>query len=138
MLGLQTGHVIEHVLVALQGRPLIGVAADSQEWHLVFNGLIAAASIAAVRWCPRNPWIYVLVAVSVLHAIEHVVVYAQYLGLVAIGASGLLGIGGVIPVLPVPPLALHNFYNGIELVLMSLALWHLVEEELAKPSPSTR
>lgn len=44
---------------------------------------------------------------------------------------GLLGRGGLVGLSPLERLDLHNVYNGLEVILIQLGLWHEVEKSLA-------
>jgi len=136
VVALQIGHLIEHIAVALSGHGLIGLAADSELSHLLFNGLIAILSILLIRVYPTNPWVYPLALLSVFHAFEHIYIFAQYVRTGTVNGPGLLGIGGAIGIVPLARLDLHNVYNGLEVILMVLGIgWELdacmTDEEVA-------
>jgi hypothetical protein len=120
----QLGHLIEHISVAIQGKPLLGSAFDSELSHLIFNGAIAVLAVVLVLVYPRNPWVYPLVILAIFHGIEHVYIYDQFLKTGVSNGPGLLGRGGAIGLIPLDRLDLHNVYNGLELTLMTLGLWH--------------
>ena len=123
----QLGHLGEHISVAIQGRPLLGPAFDSEVSHLVFNDAIALVAILLVLVYPRNPWVYPLVMLSILHGIEHVYIFEQFLRTGVSNGPGLLGIGGAFGVIPLDRLDLHNVYNGFEMILMVLGFGHETE-----------
>jgi hypothetical protein len=127
----QLGHLIEHISVAIQGKGLLGAQFDSEASHLVFNGAIAVLSVVLVLVYPRNPWVYPLVVLSIFHGIEHVYIYDQYLRTGVTNGPGLLGRGGAIGLIPLDRLDLHNVYNGLEMILMTLGFWH--ETNLSQP-----
>jgi hypothetical protein len=126
----QLGHLIEHISVAIQGRGLLGPQFDSELSHLLFNGLIAVLALALVVKYPGNPWVYPLLALSLLHAMEHIYIYGQYLRSGLTNGPGLFGLGGALGLIPLGRIDLHNAYNGLEIILMCLGLWHEVEEAL--------
>jgi hypothetical protein len=123
----QLGHLIEHISVAIQGKALLGSQFDSELSHLLFNGLIASVSLALVAVYPRNPWVYPLSLLSMFHGVEHVFIFNQFVKTGVSNGPGLLGLGGAIGLIPLDRLDLHNVYNGFEMVLMVLGLWHEVE-----------
>ena len=118
----QFGHLIEHIAKALTGAGLLGSSFDSEVSHLLFNGAVAVLSAALVVIYPRNPWVYPLVALSILHAIEHVYIFEQFVRTGLTNGPGLLGQGGAIGLVPLERLDLHNVYNGFEMILMTLGL----------------
>lgn len=120
----QFGHLIEHISVAIQGRGLLGPTFDSELSHLLFNGAIAIVSVVLVLVYPRNPWVYPLMLLSILHGIEHVYIFEQFLRTGVTNGPGLFGVGGAIGVIPLERLDLHNVYNGFETILMVLGVWH--------------
>lgn len=120
----QLGHLIEHISVAVQGRGLLGPSFDSELSHLLFNGVIALLAILLVLVYPRNPWVYPLLAISILHGIEHVYIFEQFLRTGLADGPGLFGTGGALGILPIARLELHNIYNGFEMILIALGCWH--------------
>ncbi|MBI3521808.1 MAG: hypothetical protein HY071_01755 [Chloroflexi bacterium] len=128
----QTGHLAEHIIKALTGSGLLGPAADSELSHLLFNGLIAVVSVLLIIAYPKNPWVYPLAAICLLHGFEHIYIYQQYLMTGSAGGPGLLGDGGVIGFIPLARLDLHNVYNGAEAVLMALGFWYGSEELIVR------
>jgi hypothetical protein len=141
VLWLQVGHMIEHLSLALRGVPLLGAEADSQLFHFLFNSAIAVVACVLLFRHPRNPWVYVLAIVALLHESEDLYVYAHYVlasgalnGPITEGETGLLGIGGAIGVIPITQLDLHNIYNGSEWILVTLGFWYELESlELGAP-----
>ena len=127
----QLGHLIEHISVAIQGKPLLGAQFDSELSHLLFNGLIAVVSLVTIAVCPRNPWVYPLCVLSVFHAVEHVYIFEQFLRTGISNGPGLLGRGGAIGVIPLDRLDLHNVYNGFEMILIVLGFLHETDRLLA-------
>ena len=130
----QLGHLIEHISVAIQGKPLLGPQFDSELSHLLFNGLIAIISLVLVMVYPRNPWVYPLAVLSILHGIEHVYIFEQFLRTGVTNGPGLFGVGGAIGVIPLERLDLHNVYNGGEMILIVLGLqdeiWSHIDSEI--------
>lgn len=120
VLASQLGHLAEHILQRLSGTAVLNAAADSEEIHLLFNGMIAVGSIFLLWSFRTNPWVYPLAVIAFLHEAEHVYIYGQYLRSGLTGGPGLFGLGGAFGVIPLERLDLHNVYNGIELVLMTL------------------
>lgn len=120
----QLGHLIEHIAKQLSGSGLLGPAFDSEVSHLVFNGIIAIVSIVLVAVYPRNPWVYPLAALSILHGVEHVYIFEQFLRTGVTNGPGLFGVGGAIGLIPLERLDLHNVYNGFEMILIALGFWH--------------
>jgi len=120
----QLGHLVEHISVALQGRGLLGPSFDTELSHLLFNGLIALVSLVLVLVYPRNPWVYPLALLSLLHGIEHVYIYEQFIRTGVSNGPGLFGVGGAFGVIPLERLDLHNVYNGVEMILIVLGFWH--------------
>jgi len=131
----QLGHLIEHIAKAITGAGLLGPSFDSEASHLLFNGAIAILSVLVVLVHPRNPWVYPLVMLSVVHGIEHVYIYSQFLETGISDGPGLLGRGGVIGLIPLDRIDLHNVYNGFEMVLLVLGFWHEAEAALLEGSP---
>lgn len=128
----QLGHLIEHIAKQLSGAGLFGPSLDTEVSHLVFNGLIAIVSLVLVAVYPRNPWVYPLCVLSVFHGIEHVYIFDQFTRTGLSDGPGLLGRGGAFGVVPLDRLDLHNVYNGMEMILMTLGFWHETENLLAQ------
>lgn len=124
---LQLGHLIEHIAKQLTGSGLLGPSFDSEFSHVLFNGAIALVSIALVTIYPRNPWVYPLALFSVLHGIEHVYIFQQFMSAGATDGPGFFGRGGAIGVIPLERLDLHNVYNGFEMILIVLGFGYETE-----------
>jgi hypothetical protein len=124
---LQLGHLVEHISVAIQGQGLLGSSFDSELSHLLFNGGIAVLATTLLFVYTRNPWVYPLFVISVLHECEHIYIYHQYMETGLTGGPGLLGLGGVIGVFPSPRVQMHNIYNGIEVILLMLGFMYQTE-----------
>lgn len=120
----QLGHLIEHIAKAITGSGLLGRSFDSELSHLAFNGAIAVLAVALVLVYPRNPWVYPLAALSILHGIEHVYIFELFLRTGLSDGPGLLGQGGAIGLIPLDRLDLHNLYNGLEVILLTLGVSH--------------
>lgn len=118
----QLAHLIEHIAKQLSGSGLLGPSFDSEFSHLVFNGIIAIASLLLVAVYPRNPWVYPLALLAGFHGIEHVYIFEQFTRTGLSDGPGLLGRGGAIGLIPIERLDLHNVYNGMELILIALGL----------------
>ena len=129
--GAQFGHLIEHISVAIQGKGLLGPQFDSELSHLLFNGAIAVLSVLLVVAYPRNPWVYPLLLLAVLHGAEHAYIYSQFLQTGIANGPGLLGRGGAIGLIPLDRLDLHNVYNGFEVILMVLGVGFETETALS-------
>lgn len=127
----QLGHLGEHIAVAIQGKALLSPQFDSELSHLLFNGAIAVVSILLMLVYPRNPWVYVLMVLSVFHGIEHVYIFNEFVKTGVSNGPGLLGLGGAFGVIPLDRLDLHNVYNGFEVIFLTLGLWDEIEGELA-------
>lgn len=128
----QLGHLIEHIAKQLTGSAFLGPVADNELSHLLFNLFIAVAAVALVRVYPLNPWAYPLVLLSVLHGIEHIYIYREFLVTGVSNGPGLFGVGGAIGLIPLDRLDLHNVYNGFEMILMVLGVSHETEVRLAR------
>lgn len=132
MFGLQVGHLIEHIAKAVSGQGLLGLAADNELSHLLFNSLIAVLSVCLIRVYPMNPWVYPLALLCVFHALEHVYIFQQYVRTGTVNGPGLLGIGGAFGIIPLERLDLHNAYNGLEVILMTLGFTY--EAQVVMPT----
>lgn len=120
--------------VAVQGKALLGSSFDSELSHLLFNGAIAVLAVLLVLVYPRNPWVHPLLAISILHGIEHIYIFEQFLRTGVTNGPGLLGKGGAFGVIPLERLDLHNVYNGGEMILMASGFLHEAEEALGQTS----
>lgn len=123
----QIGHLIEHIAVKLQGTGLLGTTFDNELSHLLFNGLIAVWAVVLVAAYPRNPWVYPLLVLSLVHGTEHIYIFAEFMRLGVSNGPGVLAQGGVIGVIPLIREDLHNVYNGLEAILMVLGFGHEVQ-----------
>ena len=95
-------------------------------------GAIALLSVVLVLVYPRNPWVYPLVILAIFHGIEHAYIFHQFMRTGLTNGPGLLGKGGAIGLVPLERLDLHNVYNGLEVVLMTLGFSLEVNEAWQK------
>jgi hypothetical protein len=133
MVALQIGHVIEHISMVVLGRALLGPQFDSEISHFVFNTGIALLALYLIAIRRSNPWLYPLAAIAVLHGAEHAFILEEYIRTGNVAGPGLIGAGGLIEIFPIQRMALHNTYNGLELVLMVMGL-HTEIQPLIDPS----
>ncbi len=127
----QLGHLVEHISVALQGRPLLGPQFDTELSHLLFNGVIAIVSLLLVAVYPRNIWVYPLALLCMFHGLEHIYIFDGFMRTGLSNGPGLLGLGGAFGVIPLDRIDLHNVYNGMEMTLIALGLWGETDSLLA-------
>jgi hypothetical protein len=136
----QIGHLIEHIAVKVQGSGLLGTTFDNELSHLLFNGVIALWAVVLVVTYPRNPWVYPLVVLSLVHGVEHIYIFAEFVRLGVSNGPGVLARGGVVGIIPLVREDLHNVYNGLEAILMVLGFSHEVHatflEDGALPASS--
>ena len=130
----QLGHLVEHIAKQVTGAGVFGAALDSEPSHLIFNGAIALLVLVLVAVYRRNPWVYPLAVLSVFHGIEHAYIFELFVRTGLVEGPGLLGKGGAIGLIPLDRLDLHNIYNGTEVILLQLGLWHEVESTFAEGS----
>lgn len=130
---VQLGHLIEHIAKLITGAGLAGANFDSELSHLLFNGAIALVSLVLLVVYTRNPWVYPLALLSVLHGIEHVYIFEQFTRTGVTNGPGLFGVGGAIGIVPLDRLDLHNVYNGFEMILIALGFWHETDVLLENP-----
>ena len=107
-------------------------------FHLEFVGvtLCCAAGVSL----PQEPWLWVLLVISVWHEMEHVSIMSVFLRTGHVGTPGLLARGGAIGGgLPLNRPDLHFFYNLLEELLLIMAYLSQIrrlamfEEILAPP-----
>src|SRR5256712_1771612 len=149
----QGAHFLEHVaqmaqihllgLMGLQARVVLGML--DLEWvHFIWNSWVLLCAVLLVFLFRKNPWLWVLLVISVWHEIEHVYIMSVFLRTGHIGAPGLLARGGAIGGgLPLSRPDLHFFYNLLEeLVLIIAYLYQIhrlpISDEILPPprSPS--
>jgi hypothetical protein len=145
----QGAHVLEHVaqmvqihllgLSGLQARGIFGML--DLEWvHLIWNSWVLICAVLLVFLFRKNPWLWVLLVISVWHEIEHVYIMSVFLRTGHPGAPGLLAAGGAIGGgLPLSRPDLHFFYNLLEEVVLIIAylsqIQRLAMSEEILPSP---
>jgi hypothetical protein len=143
----QLGHFVEH-LVQMYQIHVLGLAGPAArgifgqldiEWvHFGFNTYLLVAFAALALRFRRNPWLWVSVAVAVIHEFEHLYIMANFFRTGTPGLPGLVGRGGVIN-LALTRADVHFLYNLVESVPMMLAfVWQLrvaYDEWLAKAFP---
>jgi hypothetical protein len=123
----QLGHLVEHIAKAITGAGLLGPSFDNELSHLLFNAAIAVLAVVLVIAFQKNAWLYPLAAIAILHGIEHIYIYEQFLRTGVSEGPGLLGSGGAIGLIPLNSLDLHNAYNGFEMILIVLGFAHEAE-----------
>jgi hypothetical protein len=127
----QGAHVLEHVaqmvqihllgLSGLQARGIFGML-DIEWVHFIWNSWVLLCAVLLVFLYPKNPWLWVLLVISVWHEIEHVYIMSVFLSTGHIGAPGLLARGGAIGGgLPLSRPDLHFFYNLLEELVLIIA-----------------
>ena len=126
----QLGHFIEHIAKAATGSGLLGSSFDTEISHFLFNTAIAVLVVALLVRYPRNPWVYPLVVVALLHGIEHGYILANYMRTGISDAPGLLGRGGVLGLIALERAELHNAYNGVEMILLTLGFRNEIEVDI--------
>ncbi|MFZ4657145.1 MAG: hypothetical protein ACOYNY_09050 [Caldilineaceae bacterium] len=112
VLTTQGVHTLEHLVQWVQYHLLYWPMRQSSgllspanaEWvHFVWNWLVLLVVIALVAGGMRNFWAYLLLAVTLLHAVEHTYLFVRYLAVLAelrelgvdnVTAQGLAGIVG--------------------------------------------
>ncbi len=147
----QGAHVLEHVaqMVQIHLLGLSGIQAGgilgmlNIEWvHFTWNSWVLICAVLLVFLFPKNPWLWVLLVISVWHEIEHVSIMSVFLRTGHPGAPGLLARGGAIGGgLPLSRPDLHFFYNLLEeLVLIIAYLYQIrrlpVSDEILSPARS--
>ncbi|MBX3011155.1 MAG: hypothetical protein KF832_06585 [Caldilineaceae bacterium] len=153
-------HTIEHLVQWAQYHLLYWPMRQSSgllspanaEWvHFVWNWLILLVVVALIMGGMRNFWAYVLLAVTVAHAVEHTYLFVRYLAVLgelralgidnvtAQGLAGIVGRDGWLARCSIDQLAffrqipglttairldVHFWWNAIEMVCL-LAAGHL-------------
>ena len=142
-------HFLEHVaqmvqihllgLSGLQARGIFGML--NLEWvHFIWNSWVLLCAVLLVFLYRKNPWLWVLLVISVWHEIEHVYIMSVFLRTGHPGAPGLLAAGGAIGGgLPLSRPDLHFFYNLLEEVVLIIAylsqIQRLAMSDKILPSP---
>jgi hypothetical protein len=127
----QGTHLLEHVaqmvqihllgLSGLQARGILGML--NIEWvHFIWNSWVLLCAVLLVFLFRKNPWLWVLLVISVWHEIEHISIMSVFLRTGHPGAPGLLALGGAIGGgLPLSRPDLHFFYNLLEELVLIIA-----------------
>jgi hypothetical protein len=147
----QGAHVFEHVaqmvqihllgLSGLQARGILGML-DIEWVHFIWNAWVLLCAALLVFLFRKNPWLWVLLVISVWHEIEHISIMSVFLHTGHPGAPGLLARGGAIGGgLPLSRPDLHFYYNLLEeLVLIIAYLYQIrrlpLSEEILPPTRS--
>jgi hypothetical protein len=147
----QGAHVLEHVaqmvqihllgLSGLQARGILGML-DIEWVHFIWNAWVLLCAVVLVFLFRKNPWLWVLLVISVWHEIEHIYIMSVFLHTGHPGAPGLLAHGGAIGGgLPLSRPDLHFYYNLLEeLVLIIAYLYQIrrlpMSEEIVPPPRS--
>src|SRR5437667_4823589 len=133
----QGAHVLEHVaqmvqihllgLSGLQARGIFGML-DIEWVHFIWNSWVLLCAVLLVFIFRKNPWLWVLLVISVWHEMEHVYIMSVFLHTGHIGAPGLLARGGAIGGgLPLSRPDLHFFYNLIEELVLIIAYLYQIQ-----------
>ena len=147
----QGAHVLEHVaqmvqihllgFSGLQARGIIGML-DIEWVHFIWNSWVLLCAVLLVFIFRKNPWLWVLLVISVWHEMEHVYIMSIFLHTGHIGAPGLLARGGAIGGgLPLSRPDLHFFYNFLEEIVLIIAYLYQIQrlprsEEIPHPTRS--
>jgi hypothetical protein len=127
----QGAHFLEHVaqmvqihllgLSGLQARGILGML-DIEWVHFIWNSWVLICAVLLVFLFRKNPWLWVLVVISVWHEIEHVYIMSVFLRTGHPGAPGLLARGGAIGGgVPLSRPDLHFYYNLLEELVLIIA-----------------
>jgi len=142
-------HFLEHVaqmvqihllgLSGLQARGIFGML-DIEWVHFIWNSWVLICTVLLVFLFRKNPWLWVLLVISLWHEIEHVYIMSVFLRTGHPGAPGLLAAGGAIGGgLPLSRPDLHFFYNLFEEVVLIIAYFSQIQllgmSEKILPSP---
>src|SRR5256886_12050855 len=133
----QGAHVLEHVaqmvqihllgLSGLQARGIFGML-DIEWVHFIWNSWVLLCAVLLVFLFRKNPWLWVLLVISVWHEMEHVYIMSVFLHTGHIGAPGLLARGGAIGGgLPLSRPDLHFFYNFLEEIVLIIAYLYQIQ-----------
>jgi hypothetical protein len=133
----QGAHFLEHVaqmvqihllgLSGLQARGILGML--DLEWvHFIWNSWVLLYAVLLVFLFRKNPWLWVLLVISVWHEIEHVYIMSVFLHTGHVGAPGLLAHGGAIGGgLPLSRPDLHFYYNLLEELVLIIAYLYQIQ-----------
>ena len=145
----QGAHVLEHVaqmvqihllgLSGLQARGIFGML-DIEWVHFIWNSWVLLFAVLLVFLFRKNPWLWVLLVISVWHEMEHVYIMSVFLHTGHVGAPGLLARGGAIGGgLPLSRPDLHFYYNFLEEIVLIIAYLYQIQRlprsEEILPSP---
>ena len=133
----QGAHFLEHVaqmvqihllgLSGLQARGIFGMI-DIEWVHFIWNSWVLICTVLLVFLFRKNPWLWVLLVISVWHEIEHVSIMSVFLRTGHPGAPGLLAAGGAIGGgLPLSRPDLHFFYNLLEELVLIIAYFSQIQ-----------
>ena len=133
----QGAHVLEHVaqmvqihllgFSGLQARGIIGML-DIEWVHFIWNSWVLLCAVLLVFLFRKNPWLWVLLVISVWHEIEHVYIMSVFLRTGHVGAPGILARGGAIGGgLPLSRPDLHFFYNFLEEFVLIIAYLYQIQ-----------
>jgi hypothetical protein len=133
----QGAHLLEHVaqmiqihllgLSGLQARGIIGTL-DIEWVHFIWNSWVLIGAVLLVFLFRKNPWLWVLLAISTWHEIEHVYIMSVFLKTGHPGAPGLLARGGAIGGgLPLTRPDLHFYYNLLEELVLIIAYLYQIQ-----------
>ena len=133
----QGAHLLEHVaqmvqihllgLSGLQARGIFGML-DIEWVHFIWNSWVLACTVLLVFLFRKNPWLWVLLLISVWHEIEHVYIMSVFLRTGHPGAPGLLARGGAIGGgLPLTRPDLHFYYNLLEELVLIIAYLYQIQ-----------
>ena len=128
-------------LSGLQARGIFGML--DLEWvHFIWNSWVLLCAVLLVFLYRKNPWLWVLLVISVWHEMEHVYIMSVFLHTGHVGTPGLLARGGAIGGgLPLSRPDLHFFYNLLEELLLIVAYLSQIKRlalfEEIRPAPRT-
>src|SRR5713226_1904434 len=133
----QGAHVLEHVaqmvqihllgLSGLQARGIFGML-DIEWVHFIWNSWVLLGAVLLVLLFRKNPWLWVLLVISVWHEIEHVYIMSVFLSTGHVGTPGLLAAGGAIGGgLPLSRPDLHFYYNLLEELFLVIAYFSQIQ-----------
>jgi hypothetical protein len=133
----QSGHFLEHVaqmvqihLLGLGGADARGIfgALDIEWVHFVWNTWVLVALLVLVCRFRFNRWLWLTLALSTWHEVEHAYLFWTYLSTGMSGTPGLLAQGGAIAGgLPISRPDLHFLYNLLETAPLLLAFFSQVQ-----------
>lgn len=170
LLTTQGAHTIEHIIQWVQYHGLYWTARQSNgllspanaEWvHFIWNWWVLITVVILLRSGMRNPWAYVLLAITIAHTFEHTYTFIRYqqvlaelreLGVPNVTAQGLPGILGrdgwlarsiwtrgtvfcSVPGLTTAPrLDVHFWWNVIEMSFLALAGHVFLRQSAVEPT----